>query len=437
MQVSVETTEGLGRKLTLEIPAEKVDGEVEKRIADTAKKARIPGFRAGKVPKKVVKQRFGGSIRGEVLGTLINESFQQAVTDEALSPVGSPQIDITKNSEGENVELTASFEVMPTVELKDISSLTIEKYSAEVLDSDVEAMIQKLQNQHASWAQKNGAADTGDKVNIDFVGKKDGDAFEGGSADGVDLELGSGQMIPGFEDGLVGLSAGDKTELDLTFPEDYHASELAGAAVNFAVTINSVSEKSLPELDDEFFKRFDVEGSLEEFKVNVRENMETQLADAIEQTAKRNVLDALADAHTDILIPEAMRAQEIEAMRENAKQRFGDGQSIDDAMLPDELFYDESGKRVVIGLLVTELVKQHEIKPTREDIVAYVDKVAASYDESQQQQIKQLYLSDEKNLQQISMLVVEQQAVNKVLELAQIKQSPLNYDEVIGKIASR
>ena len=253
MQVSVESTSGLERKLTLAIPAEQIDTEVQKRLADTAKKIRLDGFRPGKVPRKVVQQRFGAALRDEVVGEVANQSFQQAVSQESLTPVGTPAIDFTKNEAGHDLEIVATFEVFPEIDLADPANLKLEKFVAEVGDSDVDAMIEKLRDQRGEWQLVERAAQEKDQLNIDYLGTRDGEAFEGGTAQGSDLVLGSGQMIEGFEAGLIGAEAKEERTLKLSFPEDYHSKELAGAAVEFAVTVNTVNEKTLPELDAEFF----------------------------------------------------------------------------------------------------------------------------------------------------------------------------------------
>ncbi|NNC54715.1 MAG: trigger factor, partial [Pseudomonadales bacterium] len=293
MQVSVERISGLERKLTLAIPAAQIDAEVQKRVADTAKKVRLDGFRPGKVPRKVIQQRFGAALRAEVVGEVANQSFQQAVSQEALTPVGQPNIDFTRNESGQDLELVATFEVFPEIELADPAALSLEKYASEVTSDDVDAMIEKLRAQRGEWQQVERAAADGDQLNIDFRGTRDGEAFDGGTADGVDLVLGSGQMIAGFESGLVGAKVGDQRKLALTFPDDYHAAELAGADVEFDVTVNAVSEKELPELNKEFFKAFEVDGEYDEFRNKVQDNMQSQLADAIENHLKQQVMDGL------------------------------------------------------------------------------------------------------------------------------------------------
>jgi len=428
MQVQVENTAGLERKLTLEIPADQIDSEVQKRVVDTAKRARIDGFRPGKVPRKVVKQRFGEALRAEVVQEVANRSIQDAITQESLRPVGTPAVDLVKNEEGQNLELTATFEVFPEIELADVSTLELEKYVAEVTDADIDNMIDKLRDQRASWNKVDRAAADGDQVNIDYVGTKEGEAFDGGSAQGTDLVLGSGQMIEGFESGLIGAKAGETRNLSLVFPEDYQSEDLAGAAVEFEITVNSVSEKELPELNDAFFEAFEVEAGLDEFKTKVRDNMETQLRDAIDTHLKQQVMDGLAEQN-EFEIPAALIADEISAMREQSIQRFGAGADFDRSLLPDEMFAEQAQKRVALGVIVNQAVQQYEIKPDREQLIAFIDDIAESYDDPDE--VRNLYLSDESRMQQVGLMVTEKLVVEKIVEVAGVSEKTGSYDEVV------
>ena len=377
MQVSVEATEGLERKLTEAIPAEQIDTEVNSRIASTAKKIRLDGFRPGKVPRKVVKQRFGDSVRAEVLSELANQTFQKAVMQEELRPVGQPSIEPTNNKEGEAFEFVATFEVYPEVELADCSAIAVEKLTAEVSDDDIQGMIDKLLDQQSTWETVERVAANGDQVNIDFAGTKDGEGFEGGSAEGTDLELGSKRMIDGFEAGLEGAKAGEERVLNLTFPDDYHSEDLKGAAVEFKVTVNTVSEKKLPEMDAEFFAKFEVDGGMDDFKIKVKENMTSQLADAIERHTKQQVMDALFD-NNKVDLPAAMVADEVNALRQQSLSQFGAAaENFDMSLLPDTLFEEQARKRVALGVILSQAVEHFEVKPDREQLIAFIEDLAS------------------------------------------------------------
>lgn len=434
MQVSVETTQGLGRKLTLGIPAEQIDSEVEKRVADTAKRVRLDGFRPGKVPKKVVKQRFGDSLRAEVVGDAVNKSFQDAITQESLKPVGTPTFDFVKNTSGEDLEIVATFEVFPEIELKDPSELKLEKMVAEVTDSDVDAVIEKLRDQRAEWIEVERKAKDGDQLNIDFLGTKDGEEFQGGSAEGVDLILGSKQMIEGFESGLIGTQANDKKELALTFPADYDAEELAGEEALFKITVNVVKEKSLPALDQQFFAAFEVDGGLDEFKAKVRDNMVKQLADSIENNLKNQVMDGLVEQN-EVELPAALIAQEVDAMRSQSIERMGmKAEDFDASLLPNEMFEEQAKKRVALGVILNQFVTAYEIKPDREKLIEFIDEIAESYDDPDE--VRNLYLSDESRLQQVGLVVMEKLAVEKVVDLAGCSEKSCSYDDVMASAAA-
>ncbi|MFT5033698.1 MAG: trigger factor, partial [Bacteroidia bacterium] len=325
MQVSVETTSGLERRLIVGVPAERIDSAVNSKLLEAAKTVKLPGFRPGKIPMKVMRQRFGQSVRMEVLGQVMNDSFYEAIQQQDLKPAGQPAIEPKNIEEGRDLEFVATFEVFPDVELKDYSSLKIVKHVAELTDTDLDKMIENLREQRASFEAVERAAQDGDQVNIDYAGTKDGVAFDGGSAEGSDLVLGSGSMIPGFEDGVAGMLVGGEKVLSLSFPADYHSDELKGAAVEFSIKLNAVKAKQQPELNDEFFKLFNVdEGGLEAFHNEVRKNMQRELDNAIESRVKQQIMDSVLGLHSDLQVPQALIAQEIDALRNQQLQLFGD-----------------------------------------------------------------------------------------------------------------
>ena len=347
MQVSLETTSGLERRLTVGIPAEVIDGEVKRRLLDAAKTVRINGFRKGKVPMSVVRQRFGQGVRQEVLGDVINRSLSDAFRKENLRPAGRPNIEPKELAEGKDVEYVATFEVYPSIELKTLSGQEITRLSADISDSDVDDMIETLRKSQAKRVPVERAAANGDSVNIDFVGTKDGVAFDGGSAQGHTLVLGSNSMIPGFEAAIEGMSAGETKDVPLVFPADYHVDDLKGATVNFAITLNSVQAEQLPEVNDEFFKLFGItEGGLERFRKDVRDNMENEKNKAIKARLKTDVFDALLAAN-QFDVPKSLVAEEINALRSQALQQYGQLSAKLDvkSLLPDELFQAQVAPR--------------------------------------------------------------------------------------------
>ncbi|MHA7915484.1 trigger factor [Alloalcanivorax xenomutans] len=429
MQVSVETTSGLERRMTVGVPADKVDQAVENKLREAQKNIRLDGFRPGKVPLREVKRRFGAAVRNEVLADVMRESFLEAVEKENLQPAGLPGFEATRNEGGQDLEFVATFEVFPEVELADLSTIEVEKPVAEITDADVDEMVETLRSQRSDFAEVDRAAEQGDRVNIDYKGLKDGEAFEGGSAEGQNLELGSGSMIPGFEDGIVGMKAGEEKDIDVTFPEEYHSEELKGQAVVFQIKVNKVEAKALPEVDAEFMKAFGVEdGDLETFKTEVRNNMERELKNAVSGKVKEQTMDGLAKLH-EFDLPAALIKQEIDRMRQQMVQQFGGGQQFDASMLPEELFRDQAERSVRLGLVVRAILEKNDLKPDADRVKARVEDIAAQY-EQPQELINWIY-NNPQQLQQIEGAVLEDQVVDLVLEGAKVEEKTMSYQEAV------
>ncbi len=431
MQVSIETTSGLERRLTVGVPAAQIDSEVEKRLKEAAKTVRLNGFRKGKVPFKVVKQRFGAGVRQEVLGEVMSRSFYEAVEKESVTPAGQPNIEPKEMAEGKDLEFVATFEVYPEVALGDFSKIEVTKLLAEVQDSDVDKMLDVLRKQQASWTSVDRAAANDDRVNIDYTGTKDGEEFQGGKAEGQALVLGSGQMIPGFEDGLVGLKAGDETVLKLTFPEDYHSEELKGAAVEFAVKVNAVEEQVLPELNAEFFEKFGVKCDDEAgFREEVKSNMSRELKNAAKNKLKNQVMDKLIELH-EVDLPKALVASEIDALRNQMAQQFGDNvKNLDlKSLLPDDMYKEQAERRVALGLFVGEIVKSKELKVDNDRVRSMVEEMASSYEEPEE--VVKYYMSNRQLLASVESVVLEDQVVDHVLEAANVTETQSTYEDVI------
>lgn len=431
MQVSVETTSGLERRVTVGVPAEKVDAAVENKLREAQKNVRLDGFRPGKVPMREVKRRFGAAVRNEVLADVMRESFLEAVEQEKLQPAGMPGFEATKNEAGKDLEFVATFEVFPEVELAPFDSIEVEKPVAEVTDADVDQMIETLREQRAEYQEVERAAENGDRVNIDFKGLKDGEAFEGGSAEGQNLELGSGQMIPGFEDGIVGMKAGDEKDIDVTFPEDYQSEELQGQAVVFQIKVNKVEAKQLPEVDGEFMQAFGVDdGDMDKFKAEVRKNMERELSNAVSGKVKEQVMDGLAGQH-EFDLPEPLIKQEVDRMRQQMAQQFGGGQQFDASMLPDELFKEQAERSVRLGLVMRAILDKHELQADPERVKTRVEEIASQYE--QPEEVVNFVYSNPQQLQQIEGAVLEDQVVDMVLEAAKVEEKSLSYQEAVQR----
>ncbi len=429
MQISVETTSGLERRMTIGLPAEKVDSEVDKRIAETARRVRLDGFRPGKVPVSEVRRRFGAGIRDEVVSDVMRNSFVEAITSEKLTPAGFPRIEPVKNEKGQELEFTATFEVVPEVEVADLSGLAFEKSTTEVTDADVEKMLENLQQQKTEYSEVKREAQDKDKVNIDFVGKVDGEAFDGGTAEGSDVVLGSGSMIPGFEDGIVGMKVGEEKVIDVTFPEDYNAENLKGKAATFEIKLNTVSEAKVPEINDEFIKSFQAKSeTLEDFKVEIKGNMEREARQQLKAKLKDSVVDGLLSLH-ELEVPSALIADEIKRLKQQAVQQFG-GQ-MDPATIPDDIFKDQADKRVRTGLIMNEVVKKFEIKADPTAVRAYIEEMASVYQDPQV--VIDYYYNNQEQMQQIEAAVIEELAVEKVIEQGTVTESVVSYDEAVKR----
>ena len=435
MQVSIETTSGLERRLTVGVPAERIDVEVDNRLQKAAKDVRLSGFRPGKVPMKVMRQRFGAGVRQEVLGEVMSQSFQEAVMQENLRPAGQPSIEPRNLDAGKDLEYIATFEIFPDVELAELAGFEIERPTAEVTDADVDNIIEVFRKQQGSWEQVERPAAEGDKVDIDFAGTRDGEAFEGGSAEGSELELGSGRMIPGFEDGVIGMSAGEEKTLALTFPEDYHAEELKGAAVEFKITLNSVSEMQAAPLDEMLFASYGVEeGGEEQFRKEVAENMGRELRNAVQARVKQQVMDAVVDAHGSLEVPRALISQEVDAMRGQMFQQFGGAAAPDmdlKSLLPDEMFEENAERRVKLGLILSEMIVKSELKADPEKVRETIEELASTYE--QPEEVVNWYYSNQEQLSSVESKVLEDSVVEKLLEDANITEKECSYQDALAE----
>lgn len=427
MQVSVENTSALERRMTIGVPAERIETEVNKRLQQTARRAKVPGFRPGKVPMSVIRQRYEASARQEALGDLIQETFYEAVVEQKLNPAGAPAVEPKVFEKGKDLEYVATFEVFPEFEVKGLDGIEIERQDASVEDADIDKMLDVLRKQGTRYEAVDRAAANDDQVTIDFVGTQDGEAFAGGSAEGTKLVLGSGRMIPGFEDGLVGAKAGDERVLDLTFPEDYQNLDLAGKAAQFKVTVKEVAAPELPELNEAFFKQFGVEETtVEGFRAEVRKNMERELRQALKTKVKNQVMDGLLAAN-QIDVPAALISNEVDRLRVQAVQQFGG--NIQREQLPAELFSEQAKRRVLLGLIIAEMVKQFELKPDDARVRELIEEMAAAYQEPEQ--VVKWYYQNEQQLNEVRSVVLEEQVVDTVLKQAKVTDKQVSYEDAV------
>ncbi len=435
MQVFIETTSGLERRLTVGIPAERVENEVNSRLQKSAKNIRLDGFRPGKVPMKVIRQRFGPGVRQEVVGEVINQSFYEAVSQENLRPAGQPSIEPKTLEEGKDLEYVATFEVFPEIELSAMTDMSIEKPKAEVTPTDVEEMIEVFRKQQGGMEAADRPAQDGDQVTIDYVGTRDGEVFDGGSAENSDLELGSGRMIPGFESGIEGMSSGDDKVLELNFPEDYHNEDLKGAAVEFKITLKEVKEQVLAPLDDELYAKYGVEeGGEEKFREEISQNMNRELDNAVKNTVKQQVMDAIYEAHRGQDVPKALIDSEISNMRGQMFQQFGGAGAADldlESLLPADMFQEQAERRVKLGLILSEFVSKNELTADADRVRSTIEEMASTYQEPEE--VINWYYSNQEQLQSIESRVLEEQVVDKLLENATVSEKECTYQDALSQ----
>ncbi|PSJ46886.1 trigger factor [Zobellella taiwanensis] len=431
MQVSVETTQGLERRLTITVPAEKVTGEVNSRLRQLAKTRRIDGFRPGKAPLAIVKKMFGPSVEADVAGDLMQRNFFEAVISEKLNPAGMPTMEPAPIKAGEDFTFTAIFEVYPEVEVKGLDAVSVEKPQAEVTEADLDKMIDTLRKQHADWVAVEREAADGDRVTMNFVGSVDGEEFEGGKAEDFVLVLGSGRMIPGFEDGLLGKKVGDDFTIEVTFPEEYHAENLKGKPAQFAIALTKVEAQQLPELTEEFVQRFGIaDGSVEGLKAEVRKNMERELAQALKASVKEQVIDGLL-AQNPVDVPKSLIDGEIDNLRKQALQRFGGMDPKNAPQLPAELFQEQAERRVRVGLLLGEVIKQNEIKADDTKVQEIIASMASAYEDPAE--VVAYYNENQQLLESVRNLAIEDQAIEFVLAQAQVTEKQVGFDDVMNK----
>ncbi len=441
MQVTTEAVSGVARRLNVSVPTSRINEQFEARLKRTAKTVKINGFRPGKVPANVVRREYGASIYQEVVNDIIRDSVFEAIQQEKINAVGMPNIEKVEHKEDALV-FEATVEVYPEVEVKAFDGLEVERKTAEIKDADVDTMIENLQKQRQTWAVIKGMAKKDMQVTFDFEGSIDGEKFEGGSAEDFKLVLGSGRMIPGFEDGIIGMKAGEEKVIDVTFPEDYQAENLAGKAAQFKITVKQVEKPKLPEIDAEFLKIFGVseEEGIEKLKADVRKNMEREVRNGLRNQVKQAAFDALVAAN-EIEVPAAMVAQEIDRQRQQMVQQFtqqfgGAGaQSFDKSMLPDELFKEQAERSVKLGVLVSKVLADAKLEVDQARVDAYIDDMASSYEDPTE--VIEYFKNDAQQRAQIEAVVLEDQVVDHILASAKVTDKAVSYEDLLKEQQAR
>ncbi len=431
MEVTVESTGTLERRMRVELPIAPIEQQVDSRLKTVGRTAKIKGFRPGKVPAKVVRQRYGKQVREEVLSEVLQKSYTQAVTQENLNPAGGPKIE-TEDDNGETFAFTATFEVMPEVKLKDLEKIKIEKPDVTIGDEDIDDMLMTLRKQKASWEEVDRKSADGDRVVIDFTGKLKGEVFPGGEGKDYPVVLGAGQMLPDFEKGLLGVKAGEETTFKVKFPKDYHAEDLAGKKADFEINVHRVEGEVLPELNDEFAESFSVaEGGLEQFIADVRENMEREAAQKARADVREQVMNALLETNP-LDIPDTLKHQEMHSLQREAMQRLGveDGEQAP----PLENFSAGAEKRVALGLLLRQVIEDKGITVDEAMLRTRVEELCAGYENADD--MVNMYLSNPQVMQQIEPMVVEQQAISWIIDNGKAKDKKISFKEFMNAPAS-
>lgn len=427
MSLNIETTQGLERRVTITVPAEAVEKATREEFKRAAKNVRVDGFRKGHVPAHIIEQRFGASIRQDVLNDLLPRHFFDAVIAEKINIAGRPTFAIETFEPGKDLSFTATFEVYPEVELKGLENIKVEKPTVEITEADIDKMIDVLRKQQATWVESKAAAKADSRVTIDFVGSVDGEEFEGGKATDFVLAMGQGRMIPGFEEGIVGYKAGEQFDIDVTFPAEYHAENLKGKAAKFAITLKKVENMVLPELTEEFVKKFGNAKSVEDLRAEIKKNMQRELNNAVTARVKNQVINGLI-AQNDIEVPAAAVAEEVEVLRQQAVQRFG-GKPEMAAQLPAELFETEAKRRVQVGLLLSTVIGSNELKVDEARVAAMIADIASAYE--QPAEVVEYYAKNRQLTENIRNVVLEEQAVDAVLAKAKVTEKAMSFDELM------
>jgi trigger factor len=407
-----------------------IESQVRNRLQEAARTVNIKGFRKGKVPVKVIQDRYGKGVRQEVLGEVMSQSYYQALGEQKVKPAGQPRIEPKSVEEGRNLQFVATFEVYPEVALGDFSAIDVERKTAEITDADIDTMIETLRKQRQTWRETARAAQDGDQVTIDFIGTMDGKEFQGGSANGTKLVLGSKRMIEGFEAGLIGSKKGEEKKLALNFPENYHNKDVAGKPVEFAVTVTEVAEPVLPELDDAFFASFDVKsGGVSAFRNEVKNNMARELKNATRNSVKNQVVEGLLKLH-QVELPKALVASEVGALRQQTMQQYGGGNKrIDESVLPAEIFRPQAERRVALGLIMNEVIQKNQLKVDPNTVRRLVEELAESYE--QPQEVINWYYSNKEQLAQVEAMALEEAVIDLILGNAKVTEKACSYEEAL------
>jgi len=428
MQISVESTGALERRMEVSVPKEQIEQAIDARLKQVSRTAKLKGFRPGKAPIKVIRQQFGAQVRQEVLSDLMQSSFAQAVTEQKLNPAAGPRIEPITASPGEDLKYRAIFEVFPEITLARIDGLAVTRPTAEVGESDMEAMVQNLREQRPRFEAVERESRETDRVTMDFEGQIDGHPFEGSKGEDVAVILGGGRMLKDFETGITGLKAGEHKTIDVGYPADYHNKALAGKTARFDVHVKKVEEKQLPPLDDAFCREYGVtEGGMEQLLSEVGDNMRRELAQNIRGRLKTQVLDRLLEANP-VEVPKALVDNQVREMQIDTARRIGakDASQIP----PPEPFVEPARRRVALGLLIGEIIKSRNLELDRAKVDERLNEMASTYPDPDS--ILKAYRQNPEALRQVESMVLEDQVIDYLLERAQVTDQPATFKELMN-----
>ena len=433
MQVSVENVSELGRRMTVTVEDANIEKAVQERLKSIRPSVKMAGFRPGKVPMNMVARTHGPSARRDVIDSLVQESMQEAFMQEGINPAGPPHID-SFNEEGDNFIYTLNYEVFPDVPAIKFDDVTLEKTVAEVTDEDVDKMLETLREQRMTWEPLKRPAKEGDGVTIDFVGSVDGEEFQGGKGQGVQIELGAGRMLPEFEEQLMGKKADQQVDITLTFPDDYRAENLRGKTANFDVTVKQVAKKKLPKLDKEFAELCGVDGGVAALKKEVRANMERELASGLKTLNKRRAMELLSQ-NNELALPEAPVEREAKYLAEQAKNNLrNQGVNVEGIPFDIENFKSNAENRVKLSLLIGKIISDNEIKPDEERVKQAIDNIAASYEDPEE--VVNYYTNNQEKLSEIQMTVVEDMVVEWIFDHVKVNESTSSFSDVVNAVSN-
>ena len=434
MQVKVESNSGLERTVTVEVPEDKIATEVESRLKSLSQTTRIQGFRPGKAPFRIIQQRYGDQVRQEVVGKVLQSSLSEAITQENLRLAGNPEIGKFDAEQGKGLSYTAKFEVLPEIKLNPVEELEIEKASCEVTEEDIDKMIDVLRNQNFELQDADREAAAEDILEVDYTGYIDGEPFDGGSATDFKIDLSQKRLIDGFEAGLIGKKAGEEVTLNLEFPENYHVGNLAGKPVEFKVVVKRVSEKVLPEVNEEFYKKFGIEeGGAEAFRRQIKDHMTSEVEQVLRNRLRESVMNALREAN-QVELPLVLVNQEKQRLRTQFDQNLkNQGLNIEDMKHPDDdgLFEEKARERVSLQLVIAELIRSHDIKADESRVRELVMKYAQNYQDPAA--IMNWYYSDKNRMAEVEAQALENEVVDWVIERAKVTNSNQTFDECMNK----